>query len=194
MGEMKIMKMKKALIGTMMAGALVIGAGASTGTYSDFFSEASSSGNKIELGTLKLQQTGDVGALLNGENLKPGSVVEGQSITVKNNGTLDGKLSVNVDSYILKDGNENNISDLSKYNDIKVGLYVNGSSIGEVPIGQLPALYDQANAYLAGQTLAAGQSYTIKPVVKVSRVNGDQNHLQGLKLSGNISWKLSQKD
>lgn len=184
--------MKKALIGTMMAGALVIGAGASTGTYSDFFSEANSAGNKIELGTLKLAQTGNVGPLLEGVNLKPGSVVEGNTITVKNDGSLDGKLSVRVDSYSLQNGEGQNITDLSQYNDIKVGLFVDGTEIGEAPVGDLPALYNQANAYLASRTFEAGETHTIKPVVKVSRVNGDQNRLQGLKLSGKISWKLTQ--
>lgn len=186
------MKMKKALIGTMMAGALVIGAGASTGTYSDFFSEANSAGNTIELGTLKLAQTGNVGALLEGRNLKPGSEVDGRTITVKNDGSLAGKLSVKVDNYSLKNGEDQNITDLSQYNDIKVWLYVDEEKIGEAPVGDLPALYEQANAYLANKTFEAGETHTIKPVVKVSRVSGDQNHLQGLKLSGKISWKLTQ--
>ncbi|WP_370296592.1 TasA family protein [Rossellomorea marisflavi] len=189
------MKMKKALIGTMMAGALVIGAGASTGTYSDFFSEANSAGNKIELGTLQLKETGNLNQLLEATNLQPGAPEAiGKATVIENVGSLKGILSVHVDGYSIKDKDDQpiNPSDLSAYSDIKVGLYVNGVRKDPVSISELPRLYANLNAELAKTPLAKGTSYTIKPYVTVDKKSGSQNHLQGLKFSGDISWKLTQ--
>jgi hypothetical protein len=186
--------MKKALMGTMMAGALIIGAGASTGTYSDFFSSASSTGNQIELGTLELSQTGELGALVNTTNLKPGSSVDGTGVTVGNTGSLSGVLSASLTNFGLVDGDGNAIAaaDYGNYSDIKVGLKVNGHSIGEVSVTELPGLVSQLNTYLQGYALASGEEYSITPTVKINRTSGDQNHLQGVNVSGDISWELRQ--
>ncbi|WJV19364.1 TasA family protein [Rossellomorea marisflavi] len=189
------MKMKKALIGTMMAGALVIGAGASTGTYSDFFSEANSAGNKIQLGTLKLSQTGNVDALFDADNLKPGSVVNGTVFKVGNTGSLPGKLSVDVENFVFTDSKGQAVkeSDYGKYKDVIVKLDVNnGAYVGEASLGELPGLFSKVNQYLANKTFQSMEEYTIKPTLTVKKTSENQNDLQGVYVGGDLHWKLTQ--
>ncbi|UKS64965.1 hypothetical protein [Rossellomorea marisflavi] len=195
------MKMKKALIGTMMAGALVIGAGASTGTYSDFFSEASSAGNKIELGTLKLAEVGPLGALISGEqfnNLKPGSKEYGQAISIANVGSLPGKISVELKNFSIKD-KDGNVIDSSKYGlyqDIQIGLEINGEDSPTVPVGALESLVGVVNTELDKVTLTnKTKPVSIKPFIYIEREKeANQNHLQAISVAGDISWRLSQEN
>ncbi|PLR77244.1 hypothetical protein CU633_11920 [Bacillus sp. V3-13] len=74
---------KKALIGTALAGTLVVGAG--FGTYSWFTDQSQATGT-IENGTLTL---GEMGSLFEHTNFAPSQVLLSNWNTVKNTGSLD---------------------------------------------------------------------------------------------------------
>lgn len=74
---------KKALIGTALAGSLVASAG--FGTYSWFTSETQATGT-IENGTLTL---GEMGPLFNHQNFAPSQLLVGDWNTIENTGSLN---------------------------------------------------------------------------------------------------------
>lgn len=180
---------KKALAGTALAGAVIIGAGASTGTFSDFFAESASTGNSIETGTLKLE--GTTGALFAATNLQPGSEVAGQTLTITNAGTLPGKLAFTLDNFQYPQA----IS-AATLADVKVDMKITykGQSFNHsTAVTGLPGLISAVNAQMANHTVEPGETITVEPTIKIDRhKDKDQNALQGVKLGGDLSWKLNQ--
>jgi spore coat-associated protein N len=83
---------KKALLATSLAGALVVSAG--YGTYSWFTSSTQAVGT-IENGTLSVNNGESISTpLFSGESFAPSQVVMGNFVTLENTGSLDQQLKV----------------------------------------------------------------------------------------------------
>ncbi|SFA92316.1 MULTISPECIES: hypothetical protein [unclassified Bacillus (in: firmicutes)] len=91
--------LKKALLGTALAGTLVVGA--SYGTYSWFTAEQSASGT-ISNGTLAL---GEMGSLFAHENFAPSQLLISEWNTVENTGSLDQRLLATFSHSVDKEVN-----------------------------------------------------------------------------------------
>lgn len=89
-------KMKKALIATSMAGALVVSAG--YGTYSWFTAEATAKGT-IQNGTLTLSE---MGQLFNHTNFAPSQIKFSNWQTADNTGSLDQVIKISYDENLSK--------------------------------------------------------------------------------------------
>jgi spore coat-associated protein N len=98
--------LKKALLGTALAGSLVVGAG--FGTYSWFTAETSATGT-IDNGTLTL---GEMGTLFEHDNFAPSQLLIGEWNKIENTGSLDQVLKATYTHSVDKEAN------VSKY---KVG-------------------------------------------------------------------------
>lgn len=84
---MKIVKVKKALLGTTLAGAVAVAA--SYGTYSWFTSETTAKG-KITNTIVQLNNGEDIkGNVVEAENFAPSQLVFGDWLTIDNTGTAD---------------------------------------------------------------------------------------------------------
>ncbi|PEK98841.1 hypothetical protein [Bacillus sp. AFS017336] len=84
---MKIVKAKKALLGTTLAGAVAVAA--SYGTYSWFTSETTAKG-KITNTIVQLNNGEDIkGSIVEAENFAPSQLVFGDWLTIDNTGTAD---------------------------------------------------------------------------------------------------------
>lgn len=121
-GEKRLMKnIKKVLIGTALAGSLVVGA--SYGTYSWFTAETSSTGT-IENGTFAL---GEMAALFQHQNFAPSQVLFSEVQTIDNTGTLDQILKATYNHSVSPIGNK---AIISKY---KVGYFAFKSTADNQP-------------------------------------------------------------
>ncbi|WP_062233260.1 TasA family protein [Fictibacillus sp. FJAT-27399] len=169
-------KTKKVLLGTMLAGAVTIGAGFGSGTFSDFTSTAKSENNKIETGNLALESSG---TLFSATKKAPG-YTETKDYTIHNAGSLTAKdLSADVTVSVTKDGVA--VTDLTAFPEFKVTID-----------GQ-PKTLDQLESYIEskvnGQSLNANDTYTLP--VKVELTHAADNTYQNLSV--NVSVAVSAK-
>ena len=190
--------MKRTLMGTALAGAVIIGAGAGVGTFSDFSDTAASKNNVINTGTLKLggNSTGDR-ALFDFSNLQPGDKRNGQEIRISNNGTLPGKLNFDLSSLALNAQNNPSDEDLK---DIQITLSIQHN--GKSHKVQLPAsafksgneegLEKAINSIFNEAALQSGGEVVINGSLDFKRTADDQNSLQALSIIGDLSWTLTQ--
>lgn len=174
-----MMKMKKALMGTMLAGAVVVGAGWGAGTFSDFTSSASVNDNKIEAGTLSLEATGQA---FNATNVAPG-FEESRTFEVKNTGSLDAKNIRATVTVSLKDKNDNPITNLGAYNNFQFVLDGNTVTLAQLK----PAIEN----YLAAQDLTLGDGEKLELPVTVKLLRAADDTYQGLKV--NVGVTVSAK-
>lgn len=167
------MKMKKALMGTMLAGAVVVGAGFGAGTFSDFTSEASSNGNKIETGTLNLTASQDT---FNATNKAPG-YSETKTFQIKNEGSLAAKdLEADVTLTVTKGGVP--VADLAAYPEFKI-------TIANQPVS-LANLEDAVESAVASAPdLAANGTYSVPVKVELTRAAG--NDYQDLDVNVDVT-------
>ncbi|MGC4377807.1 hypothetical protein WD019_12810 [Fictibacillus sp. Mic-4] len=93
-------KAKKALLGTTLAGVLVVSAG--FGTYSWFTSETKASG-EITNGTLSINHGQDITEkVISGENFAPSQLKFGDWLTIDNTGSLNTHLKVTLNQSLDK--------------------------------------------------------------------------------------------
>ena len=189
--------MKRTLMGTALAGAVIIGAGAGVGTFSDFTDTAASTGNTITTGTLSLGDNSG-NALLNLQNLKPGDKQDGQDIVIKNVGSLDGKLTFDLSSLNLAIPNNPSNEELKDIQ-IKLNIKKNGASLRAVT---LPAsaftssneagIEKAINNTFKNVVIAPEDEVVISGSVDFKRQTHDQNNLQAVNITGDLSWTLTQ--
>jgi predicted ribosomally synthesized peptide with SipW-like signal peptide len=81
---------KKGLAAIAIAGTIALGGGIGAGTYAYFTSQATSTGNTITAGTLKINE-GEIEKtnFVTRGNFQPGDVVVDKSVEIKNSGSLD---------------------------------------------------------------------------------------------------------
>lgn len=159
-----MMKMKKALMGTMLAGAVVVGAGFGAGTFSDFTSKASSNGNKIETGNLLITSTGS--ETFSATNKAPG-YSETKTFRINNEGSLAAKDLTADATVTVKDKDGNAVTDLAPYSEFKFS--VGGHTVS------LPGLEAAIEAAVASAPdLAAGGHYQAPVKVELTRAAGNE--------------------
>ncbi|MED2971261.1 TasA family protein [Fictibacillus sp. B-59209] len=166
-------KTKKVLLGTMLAGAVTVGAGFGTGTFSDFVDSASSTGNKIETGKLDISLTGQT---FSATNKAPG-YKESQTFTISNDGTLDAKdLKAVATVTVKKDGAA--VTDLSPYGDFQVSFAGH-----TVPLKDVKSTIENN----VGGTLARGAHQDIPVQMELVRKPGvNQNEYQNLSVEVSV--------
>lgn len=121
---------KRALLSLLLIGVLAFGAG--LGTYAWFTSQATSTDNVFETGTLKIDDNGNVQQILEIENIYPSWTSEVKTITVENTGSLEFKYRMSVEALTnnpLYDGdtplqvkvNDNDFVDINKLGYVELG-------------------------------------------------------------------------
>lgn len=125
---------KKALLSLLLIGVLAFGAG--LGTYAWFTSQATSTDNVFETGTLKIGTDGDVQQILNVGNIHPNWESEVKTITVQNTGSLEFKYRMSVEALtnnLLYDG------DTPLQVEVNNGGFVDINELGFVSLGNIAA-------------------------------------------------------
>ncbi len=179
-------KMKKALLGTALAGTLVVGAG--YGTYSWFTAESTVSGD-IQNYTLSLSPS-SVHLFDANEKLAPSRTISDE-FTITNSGELDqflrGKFSLTSDKAV----------DSSKYK-VKVTAWYNDIPLGSIGGTGAQAL-DLANGWLPNEdgtrglpAFKEGDKLKFKVDVTLDELAG--NDYQGVNVSGTATIQGSQTD
>lgn len=125
---------KKALLSLLLIGVLAFGAG--LGTFAWFTSQATSTDNVFETGTLKIGDNEAIQEILTVENIYPEWTSEAKTITVENTGSLKFKYRMSVEALtdnILYDG----ITPLQ----VKVNesAFVDIDELGYVDLGEIEA-------------------------------------------------------
>lgn len=191
-------KIKKALIGTALAGTLVVGAGA--GTYSWFNAEANASGDianhTFELNNGNAEKT----LFTKNQKLAPGSGEVSDTFTIKNTGSMEQILRAGLDLQIRDQ--EGNVLDLDKsYYSINTEFNYKGadgtthtytiekdaSVIDEYFAGD--KWFPDASGY-EGQTFHPGDELSATFTVKLK--TGADNEFQGKVLWGEIEVDARQ--
>ncbi|MEH6987464.1 hypothetical protein [Cytobacillus firmus] len=188
-------KMKKALLGTALAGTLVIGAGA--GTYS-WFNASYTAGGEITNHTLTIN--GDTEAYesldFGNKKLAPSRVVE-DSFSFKNTGSMDQILRATLD-LALYDGNTNvGVPDKSMYT-ITAQAYYNGSPVGQPVTGNAQTIdnWFASNDWFPSENGAGNlpPGAQIKVDLKVKLLENAGNEYQGKTLKGGLTVEARQTD
>jgi spore coat-associated protein N len=197
--EFRMKKVKKALLGSVIAGTLVAGAGA--GTYAWFNADYKASGT-ITNHTLTINNSTTATETLDfgNEMLAPGRTVN-DSFSFKNTGTLDQILRAGLD-FQLKDASGNAISvpDKSKYLVTATVHFTRGGTTYN--IGPVSGDAQSIDQYLAGNTWfpsAAGAGTflpgdEVKVDVAVKLLETAGNEYQGKKLYGEVEIQAKQTD
>ncbi|OMF56548.1 hypothetical protein BK139_14720 [Paenibacillus sp. FSL R5-0490] len=199
-------KMKKALLGTALAGTLVIGAGA--GTYSWFNAEYKASG-QITNHTLEINDTTTDSDVLfaEAESLAPGRSVS-DSFSIENTGSLEQVLRTKFD-LALYDENDQNIGspDKSGYTiDAKFTFTRNGTTYAPLTFEGIDAqqldrilgnnqwLPDADGLENLGEVFYFQPKDKIDVVLDVNLLGSAGNEYQGKKLKGNLEVDGKQID
>jgi spore coat-associated protein N len=178
----KMNKMKKALLGTALAGTLVVGAG--YGTYSWFTAESTVSGD-IQNYTLSLSPS-SVHLFDANEKLAPSRTISDE-FTITNSGELDqflrGQFSLNADKAV----------DPSKY-EVKVTAWHGEDKVGSIAGTGAEALKFDNMWYDARDHFTFGSGDKLKIKVDVTLKESAGNEYQGVTVGGEATIQGSQTD
>ncbi|MBO9128496.1 hypothetical protein [Bacillus sp. 165] len=191
---------KKALLGTALAGALVVGGG--YGTYSWFTAQVTASG-EVQNTTLELNNgVVEAGSLFpEGKKLAPSRETGEKTITIVNTGEENMFVRGKIDFMVEKDNEP--AKNLLKGYRVQPVLKYNGeviADLGWVEIKDLQPLLDQwlpgkdgtgNNPADSGQ-FAAGDKFEI--VLNVMLEKNAGNEYQGATLKGNFEFQGKQID
>lgn len=188
-------KMKKALLGTALAGTLVIGAGA--GTYS-WFNASYTQGGEITNHTLEINDSTEaygVSLDFGGEMLAPSRTVS-DSFTFKNTGSMDQVLRATLDLALYDGATNIGTPDKSKYS-IKATAKLNGNQIASAT-GNAQAIdnWFHTNEWFPN----ANGMGVLKPEdvvtidLEVTLLNDAGNEYQGKTLKGGVKVEARQTD
>lgn len=189
---------KKALIGTALAGTLVFGAG--YGTYSWFTDDVSAEG-EITNHTLDLNI--DKTTLFDNEKFAPG-LSKTETVVFTNNGSMDQKLHAGLNLTLKKDGTAINLSKAPyKYSAKVTRIDGSGAPVGNV-INLGPVNGDRLDTIFAGDnwypdnvtthpypTLAAGHSIKVEIKVELDGATAG-NDYQGLTMLNEFEVEAEQ--
>lgn len=186
---------KKALIGTALAGTLVIGAGA--GTYSWFTASYNASGD-ITNHTLSINESLTAQETLDFDNVKlaPSRTVSDR-LTIKNTGSMEQILRVKAD-LALYDGSTNvAVPDKSQY-EMTATVFKDGVRLGG-HTGSVEDIDDyleskawHPNNNGADVNFMPDDEFVIKLDVKLKETAG--NEYQGKRLRGTVTVEAKQTD
>ncbi|MCM3707661.1 MULTISPECIES: CalY family protein [Cytobacillus] len=192
-------KMKKALLGTALAGTLVIGAGA--GTYSWFNADYKVSG-EITNHTLSINKSLSATETLSFGKLAP-SQTKSDTFSFRNTGSMDQILRAGL-NFQLKDKDGNAISAPSKDKYIVTATVKFKRGTQEWNFGPVSGNAQAIDQYLAGNTWFPDDSGAENPVFKpgdkvevkldVKLHESAGNEYQGLKLYGELEIDARQTD
>lgn len=189
-------KFKKTLLGTALAGAVIVGAGA--GTYSWFTASYEASGT-VTNHTLEIKdkETGATSSnLIFNDLLAPSRSVNADQITIKNSGSLEQNLRAKLELQTL-DENNNVVNDLDK-SKYTVTAVIKSGGYTETITG---TIQDIENIFAGGKWVptidgvgpfAVGAEATIDVTVALS-ADAD-NKFQGKKLKGTLTIQGKQTD
>jgi spore coat-associated protein N len=197
---------KKVLIGTALAGSLVVGAG--YGTYSWFTAETSSTGTIVN-GTLSLGHLSD---LFTNQTLAPSQIVESNLLTIDHNGSsLDKILKATYSHTItpIEDitlGNDDNKAVISKYKVYYFAIKYKEKPKKQVIIDTRDNLYKLINGTSnpgINKAAVAGQGYeVVQGELSAQEVQGLMANKQASTTEKTITigngdkdsfWTLNQK-
>ncbi|GIN87916.1 hypothetical protein J6TS2_43020 [Heyndrickxia sporothermodurans] len=177
-------KVKKALLGTTLVGALVVSAG--FGTYSWFTSETNAAG-QIANGTLQLNNGQNITEkIIEGVDFAPSQLKYGEWLTIDNTGTQDTHIKATLNQTLDKDLN------IKKYKVGYIALKYKEKPSGDVLKAskiKLEKLFDGTTNVV--DTLRASDSgIEVAPgVTAVTGVVGEDG-IAGFKAVSNKEWVL----
>lgn len=172
---------KKAAAGIGVAALAVAAIALGTGTYAAFQDQKVGPSGTLAAGTLTLDVTTNPAGqtpLFSATNIAPGYVSPSpMSLTVKNSGSLPGKLNTSITVTPNAGG--------ALQNYLKVSGDCGGSPFTGVPILSIPSVINNV-------PLASNQSYTCNFTFAFPDNGGNQNDAQGDKVDFTSNFTLTQ--
>lgn len=194
-------KTKKALLGTALAGAIVVGA--SAGSYAWFTASYDAAGT-ITNHTLTINNGTDNAAVTLFENaglLAPGLEFS-DNISIENTGTMDQILRVKTDLALYDGATNIGTPDKSAYEISLVGTFKRGATTYNINLTGLNAEalddYLGNNKWLPDANGAEAENQQFKPgdkldvALKVKLKESAGNEYQGLSLKGSVNVEARQ--
>ncbi|MGE6257153.1 hypothetical protein ACQKCU_04445 [Heyndrickxia sporothermodurans] len=179
-------KMKKALLGTTLVGALVVSAG--FGTYSWFTSETNAAG-QIANGTLQLNNGQDMTEkIIDGADFAPSQLKYGEWLTIDNTGSQDTHIKATLNQTLDKDIN------IKKYKVGYIALKYKEKPSGDVLKAskiKLEKLFDGTTNVVDTLRASDGEIEVAPGVTAVSGVVGEDG-IAGFKAVSNKEWVLGE--
>jgi predicted ribosomally synthesized peptide with SipW-like signal peptide len=194
-------KMKKSLLGTVLAGAVVVGA--SAGTYAWFNASYSASGT-ITNHTLTINEsTSDSKVLFSGAMLAPSRSVT-DSFSIENTGSLDQILRAKLDLALYDGANNVGAPDKSAYSFDVSGTYFDKSANQSYPFSFTGIDAQQLDDILGNskwlpdnnglEQVPFGVEDKLNVTLKVTLKSDAGNEYQGLALKGSLKVEARQTD
>ncbi|MGE6259837.1 hypothetical protein ACQKCU_18480 [Heyndrickxia sporothermodurans] len=179
-------KVKKALLGTTLVGALVVSAG--FGTYSWFTSETNAAG-QIANGTLQLNNGQDMTEkIIDGADFAPSQLKYGEWLTIDNTGSQDTHIKATLNQTLDKDIN------IKKYKVGYIALKYKEKPSGDVLKAskiKLEKLFDGTTNVVDTSRASDGEIEVAPGVTAVSGVVGEDG-IAGFKAVSNNEWVLGE--
>ncbi|MFF3023430.1 TasA family protein [Gottfriedia sp. NPDC057948] len=190
---MKMNKVKKALIGTSLAGSLVVGAG--YGTYSWFTAQMTASG-MVQNGTFEINNGQSEQQLtFSPDKLAPSQISEMSPILIKNTGDYDMFIRGKVNFMIDNAPTEVSIKKLLSNYEVQPTILYNGETISDLDWIDLDDLQTTLDNLLPGQGEDDSDRFKandkIEIDLKLRLKDSADNNLQGVALK--VSFKVQAK-
>ncbi|MFD4704673.1 hypothetical protein ACFWM3_07375 [Gottfriedia sp. NPDC058432] len=176
-------KMKRALLGTTLVGALVVSVG--FGTYSWFTSETNAAGQIVN-GTLQLNNGQNITEkVIDGVDFAPSQLKYGEWMTVDNTGTLATNIKATLNQKLDKDVN------IKKYKVGYIAIKYKQKPTGDVQKAakiKLDKLFDGTTNVVQSQTFS-NESEIAPGVSAVTGLVGEEG-VAGYTAVSNKNWQL----
>lgn len=182
-GKKSMKKVKRALLGTTLAGALIVSAG--YGTYSWFTSETNAAG-QIANGTLQLNNGQNITEkVIDGADFAPSQLKYGEWMTIDNTGTQDANIRAILSQKLDKDVN------IKKYKVGYIALKYKEKPSGDVQKAakiKLDKLFDGTTNVVESQAFS-NDAEILPGVYAVTGIVGEEG-VAGYKAVSDKKWQL----